>query len=422
MTASVGDGRYSIVGASVEQVRSAGGTDIKEARNAGVIFATLTEAQAVQLRALGGKANKVGKVSAAIMPPMPIAAVPTYTPEQMSWVAGWEDLRQRYFAPPLYGAGYNLAVVDSGIRETHQMVKGRVVYRRNLTSDPMIDGYGHGTAIASIVAAVAPQCNILNIKVLDSQGEGSEEDVVMGMDHLVSLLDANPDLAPHVINLSLGRPDDGDPNNALRVACRAAIARGIWVSAAVGNGGPTPGTIMSPACEKYVFATGSARYDPARRTFAVSTWSSRGPTREGLIKPDAVFFGEDMIVATSETDTATTARSGTSFSTPFNSAIAILYHEGIAKRVQYPVEVPPGLHPEMTWLITIQDLIDKWLAGITTKPAGVPAAKDNDYGYGLVFAPLVLRVMGVVPALDLSAVLSAFAGVAMMGMVVREMR
>jgi len=302
------------------------------------------------------------------------------------------------------------------------MVKERVVYRQNFTSDPMADGFGHGTGVTSIAVAVAPQCNILNIKVLDNEGKGSEEDVVMGIDHLISLLDTKPELAPHVINLSLGSPDDGNPNNPVRVACRAAIVRGIWVSAAAGNNGPSPGTIMSPACEKYVFASGSARYDPARRSFTVSDWSSRGPTREGLVKPDAVFFGEDIIVASNESDTATVAKSGTSFSTPFNSAIAILYHEGVAKRVQCPIAVPPGIHPEITWLITIEELIDKWLAGISTKPAGAPVAKDNDYGCGLAFGPLVLQVMGVRPTVELSAVLSAFAGVAMMGVVMREIR
>lgn len=420
--------RYSITGLTADQVRSIGGTDIREARSAGIVFATLTEAQVARIKALGGQVTEVGKVSAPVMPivtpPKLIAAVPTYTPEQLTWVAGLEDLRQRLFKPPLYGEGFNLAIVDSGIRETHEKVKGRVGYRQNFTADPMMDGYGHGTGVASIAVAVAPLCNILNIKVLDSRGQGSEEDVVMGIDHVISLLDTSPELAPHVINLSLGNPDDGNANNPLRVACRAAIAKGIWVSAAAGNSGPDPDTMMSPACEKYVFATGSARYEPAGRSFSLSTWSSRGPTREGLIKPDAVFFGEDIMVASSGSDTATIAKSGTSFSTPFNSGIAILYHEGVLRYhgIQYPSGVPPGLHPEMTWLITIEELVDKYLQGICVKPQGAPVGKDDNYGYGMPFGSLVEQAIGVTPGIDLSAVLSAFVGVAMIGMVVREMR
>ncbi|GAJ17202.1 unnamed protein product, partial [marine sediment metagenome] len=34
--------RYAIMGATVQQVKSVGGTDIKEARRTGIIFATLT--------------------------------------------------------------------------------------------------------------------------------------------------------------------------------------------------------------------------------------------------------------------------------------------------------------------------------------------------------------------------------------------
>ncbi len=416
--------RYSIIGATVEQVRSVGGTDVREARSAGIIFATLTDAQAGQLRALGCKVTEVGKVSAAVIPPAPVIGVATYSPEQMVWVAGLDDLRQRLTRPPLYGEGFNLAIVDSGIRETHERIRGRVVYSQNFTLDPMMDGFDHGTGNASIAVAVVPLCNILNIKVLDNAGKGNEEDVVMGIDHVISLLDTRPELAPHVINLSLGGPDDGNPYNPLRVACRAAIERGIWVSAAAGNSGPRPGTIMSPACEKYVFATGSARYEPVSRTFDVSSWSSRGPTKEGLTKPDALFFGEDIVIASSASDTATFAKSGTSFSTPFNSGIAILYHEGVLRYhgVEYPGGIPPGLHPEITWLITIQELIDKYLQGICTKPQGAPTAKDDDYGCGLPFGPLVAQAIGVKPAVDLSAVLAGFVGVTMMGMMVRVIK
>ncbi len=413
--------RYSIIGATIEQVRSVGGADIKEARSTGIIFATLTEEQAAQLKALGGKVEPVGKVNAAVMPPAPVAGVAVYSPEQLSWLAGLEDLRQKLTKPPLYGEGFNLAIVDTGIRETHERIRGRVVYRRNFSVDPMMDGFDHGTGIASIAVAVAPLCNILNIKVLDNQGKGSEEEVVLGIDHLISLGDTNPELVPSVINLSLGSPDDGNPDNPLRVVCRAAVARGIWVSAAAGNSGPNPGTIMSPACEKYVFATGSARYEPEIDAFTVSAFSSRGPTREGITKPDALFFGEDIVMASSAGDTAAVAKSGTSFATPFNSGMAILYHEGDRRRA-IPVEPIPGVYPELQRRVTIEELIDSYLAGICVKPRGASAAKDNDYGYGLPFGPLVAQAIGARPAVDLSAMLAGFVLVGMVGTVGRVMR
>ncbi len=59
--------RYAIVGASVEQIRNAGGIDIKETRAAGITFATLDEAGAARLKALGAQVTPVGEVRAAVI-------------------------------------------------------------------------------------------------------------------------------------------------------------------------------------------------------------------------------------------------------------------------------------------------------------------------------------------------------------------
>jgi serine protease AprX len=418
--------RYAITGATIDQVKSVGATDIKEARSTGIIFATLTEEQAARLRSQGCTVDKVGEVRTAVtpptpvMPPPPLAAVPTYTPEQLVRITGLEDLRG-ISRPPLYGEGFNLALVDTGIRETHGKISGHVVYSKNYTSDPMRDGFDHGTGTCSIALAVAPLCNILNLKVLNDKGEGTEEEVVLAIDDCISLHDTQSEIAPSVINLSLGSPDDGNPNNILRIACRAALEKGIWVIAAAGNSGPAPGTMMTPACEKYVAAVGSAKYLADQKTFVVSDFSSRGPTLEGLIKPDALLFGEDIDMASSSTDTATTAKSGTSFATPFASAMALLLHEGLYRRA-VPTQEIAGVYPELgIWYFTPADLIDKYLIGISIKPQGIPAGKDNNYGCGLPFGPLIAQVLGVSPAVDISALLLPVVAIGMMGMVVSAM-
>jgi len=407
--------RYAVIGASVEQVRDAGGSDLRESRATGMVFATLSESQADQLRSQGYVVNSVAKVKADVMPPAPVIGVPTYSPEELVWAVGFEDLRG-LTEPPLYGEGFNLAIIDTGIRETHQKIRGRVAYRKNLSADPPGDGFDHGTGVASIAVAVAPRCNLLDIKVLDNKGNGTEEDVVMGIDEVLSLHDAGSEFAPWVINLSLGGPDDGNPNNALRVACRAALARGIWVMAAAGNLGPDPSTVMSPACEQYVVAVGSAKYEP----FSVSGFSSRGPSEEGVIKPDAVMFGEDIAMASSQSDTAVTAKSGTSFATPFAAGMAVLYHEAILAYhgVQYPEGVPPGLDPEITELISVTDLIDVYLFRICVKPQGSEFGKDVDYGYGLPFGPLIADSLRQSPALDIATPLNAMMFVNLMSMLV----
>ncbi len=411
--------RYSVIGGTLEQVRSVGATVVKDASAVGVIFADLTQAQADKLKAMGCTVSKVGGLKAAVVPPVPVAAAPTYSPEQLVWAAGMEDLRA-LTTPPLYGQGMNLALIGTGIRETHEKVKGHVVYRKNYTSDPMVDGFDHETGCSGIALAVAPQCNILNLKALGDNGEGTEEEAVLAISDCISLQDTQPDIAPTVINLSLGSPDDGNPNNVMRVACRAAIREGIWVIAACGNSGPGPGTILNPACERYVAAVGSCSYEP----FVISDWSSRGPTIEGLVKPDLLMFGEDIVMASSASDTATVAKSGTSFSTPFVSAMVILAQEAILRWVAYEPGELPGLLPRgaLGGVLTVEDMIDTHLLRVGVKPTGAPAGKDNGYGYGLPLGSLVAQVVRARPAMDVSSVLSAVVVIAMMGMMMRSLR
>lgn len=416
--------RYAVMGATVQQVKNVGGLDIKEARATGIIFATLTKEQADRLRSMGCHVDQVGKVGALVMPPIvappiPVAAAPTYSPEQLVWATGLEELRA-ITEPPLYGSGFNLAIIDSGIRETHEKINGRVVYRKNFTSDPIWDAFNHGTNVCSVALAVAPLCNILNLKVLDDKGSGTEENVVLAVDHCIDLYDTQPDIAPSVINLSLGGPDDGNPNNPMRVACRAAIERGIWVVAAAGNMGSAPWSIMSPACERYVLGIGSAKYMPDEGTYIVSDFSSRGPTKEGLVKPDAVIFGEDIVMASSASDTATIAKSGTSFAAPFCSGMAIIYHDGAYKAAvtrEWLVELPPA----EIYYISVEELVDTYLPLLCVKPQGVLAGKDYDYGYGLPYGPFVAQAVGLIPAVDISAMLIPVVTIAMLGMIIVPM-
>lgn len=426
--------RYSIISRQLNisqlqlEVRKCGGRNLKVAPASKQIFCDLDDSGVNKLRAIQCSVNKVGGVKAIIFPPVvtpptPIAAIPTYSAEELVWAAGLEELRL-VTEPPLYGEGFSLAIIDSGIRETHNKINGRVVYRKNYTADPMRDGLDHGTGVCSIALAVAPQCNILNLKVLNDEGEGTEEDVALAIDDCITLQDTNPEIAPTVINLSLGGPDDGNPDNPLRVACRAALDREIWFSASAGNGGPVPNSITCPACERYVMAVGSAKFLPEERAFVLSDWSSRGPTFEGLIKPDIVMFGEDISMASSASDTATVAKSGTSFATPFISGIAILYREGVYRVVTYPGEIPPGIIMAGQKLVPVDEIIDYYLVNMCVKPQGVVVTKDNDYGSGLLWGPLVYQAITVKPLFDISDIMGTVTpviGLAMMGMIIIPM-
>ncbi len=421
--------RYAVISTGLtisqlqDEVKRCGGKNLKVASASKQVFCDLDDAGADRLRAAGCTLSKVGGVKAIVMPPIvapptPIAAIPTYRAEELMWAIGFEELRS-ITDPPLYGEGMNLAIIGTGIRETHKKINGRVIYRENYTSAPMRDGFDHDTGICDIALTLAPQCNILNLKVLDDKGEGTEEDVALAIDDCISLHDTNPDIAPSVINLSLGGPDDGNPDNPLRVACRAAVDRDIWVSASAGNGGPAPYTITCPACERYVFATGSISYEP----FAISNFSSRGPTMEGLIKPDAVMFGENLSMASSESDIATIAKSGTSFATPFNSGIAILYHEGARRQALWKAEILRIPVAEI-YYVSMEELIDNVLPILCLKPEDAPSGKDYDYGCGLPYGPLAYRAIVARPLVDISAIMTMVTpllGIGLLGMMMVPM-
>lgn len=416
--------RYSVIGGTLQQVRGVGATVIRDAPNVKIIFADLTESQAAQLKAKGCIVQEVASVRTAVTPPKPVAASPVYTAEDVIFATGFHGYRE-LLDPPLYGRGFTVAVLDTGIRETHEQIKDRVVLSKNYTSGLMRDGFDHGTACASVILAIAPECGLLNFKVLDDEGNGTEEEVVLAIDDCLALHNEKSELTPLVINISLGSEDDGNPDSPMRVACRAAIAKGIWVAAAAGNGGADSGTILSPACEQYVFAIGSCKLDP----FMVSSWSSRGPTKEGLIKPDILGVGQDLSLASSASDTATAAKSGTSFACPFMTGVGVLYHEGFM-HVTYigpPFESSwTGRFPELEELEMPPDadvIIDKYLGQICVKPQGIPLAKDNDYGYGVIAGDLVSRMLGARPAgIDISALLMPILMIGMLGMVIKVMK
>ena len=84
---------------------------------------------------------------------------------------------------------------------------------------------GHGTFMAGLIMHVAPGCQILPVRVLDSDGVGSSFAVAAGIYYAV-------DHGAKVINLSLSSPTD---TLTVREAVHEALAAGISIVASVGN-------------------------------------------------------------------------------------------------------------------------------------------------------------------------------------------
>ncbi len=399
--------RYSISNVARSVIHNSGAVNIREKPLVGVFFADLESTQVAKLRSVGANVVKVGKVKPGVIaPPLIADAVAIYTiPEVLEFIQIGAVISAA--SPPLLGQSQTVAILDTGIRETHELIGGRVVLSINFTSDPMADVFDHGTGIASIIAMTAPMAGIINMKVLNSDGVGTTETVIDAMEECISLHDNGSAIAPSVVNVSVGSEDDGDPNDVLRLGVRALLARGMLVVVAAGNSGPSDGTIMTPAAEELATAVGSIELE----TLGVSGFSSRGPTSEGNIKPDIVMIGENVIVASSADDSVTVPKSGTSFSAPFVSGIALLMSENV-RRVNDSTGIHPGAFFEL-------------LPVVGVKPEGAPAAKDNDYGYGMMYGPLIADALGAEPTQEvgnLDSIVTGLISVGMIGMMVGTMQ
>jgi serine protease AprX len=101
-----------------------------------------------------------------------------------------------------------------------------------------------------------------------------------------------------VLNLSYGTDSRQsylvDP---LDYAVEQVWASGIFVTVASGNRGPDAGTINKPSDDPFVMTVGAAdtQNTPSRWDDAVASFSSRGPTQDGLAKVDLVAPGISIV-------------------------------------------------------------------------------------------------------------------------------
>jgi thermitase len=157
------------------------------------------------------------------------------------------------------GGGGTIAILDSGIDDTHPDFAGKVSHKKNFTgaSSGTADINGHGTHVAGIVGAatnnsqsvagVAYETWFLNGKVADDSGK-------IPLSSLINGINWATEFGASVINMSLGATgthfyDDCDPDfwedaldigvNELRDALGNAWSHGIVLVGTAGNKGTT---------------------------------------------------------------------------------------------------------------------------------------------------------------------------------------
>ncbi|MBI3349780.1 MAG: S8 family serine peptidase [Burkholderiales bacterium] len=142
------------------------------------------------------------------------------------------------------GRGVRVAVVDSGVEADHPDLAGQVAFNQNFVDDRPPPAESHGTAVAGIIAAradngagiagIAPQAKLLALRACWQAAHAQTLCTGLG---LAKALYAAIQQGAHIINLSLGGPDD----RLLALLLDQAQARGATIVAALpGKGGPFP--------------------------------------------------------------------------------------------------------------------------------------------------------------------------------------
>lgn len=252
------------------------------------------------------------------------------------------------------GKGVGVAIVDTGIALHRDFIEGgnRVtgfVDFVNHRTEPYDDN-GHGSHVAGIIGGngfsskgrykgVAPECNLIGVKVLDHRGDGNISDVLAGLQWI---LDNRRKYNIRIVNISVGTSakDNLDENSLLVQGVDAIWDNGIIVVVAAGNNGPGPMSISTPGISRKVITVGSSDDNIAVEIFGNSkskNYSGRGPTPFCIKKPDIVAPGSNIISCNisryylkskDSSPMMYTVKSGTSMATPVVSgAIALLLHK-----------------------------------------------------------------------------------------------
>jgi len=201
-----------------------------------------------------------------------------------------------------------VAVLDSGVAADPDLVQpaNRILASVNFADERSVnDPGGHGTHVAGIIAGngtrsdgafvgIAPQANIVDVRVLSRTGSGRISSVVRGIEWVLA---HRATYNIRVMNLSFGAPTPTsyrtDPMSA---AVEIAWRNGLVVVVASGNGGPGGNTVASPGIDPYAITVGATddhgTVSPRDDTLApFSSWGSA----DSNAKPDLVAPGRRIV-------------------------------------------------------------------------------------------------------------------------------
>jgi len=284
------------------------------------------------------------------------------------------------------GEGALIAILDTGFSLKHPALANvhiKAAYDfinqdeqvDNEEDDPLNEN-DHGTKVLSIIGAFSPgnligtayDAEFLLAKTEYIAGETQVEE-----DYWIAAAEWADSLGADVINSSLGYTDwytYEDMNGLtapITLAADLAFQKGIVVVTSAGNEGDDAWYYVSAPADGFdVIAVGAVRSDSL-----IASFSSRGPTSDGRIKPDVVAMGVSTVYSNSN-GVGFGRGSGTSYSSPQVAGVAALILSA---------------HPELT---------PKQVREALIKTANRVNSPNNVYGFGLVNALAAVNYWGAV--------------------------
>jgi hypothetical protein len=179
---------------------------------------------------------------------------------------------------------------------------------------------GTGARSGGKYRGVAPDAAILDGKVLDDYGYGSDSEIIAGMEWAT-------EQGADVVNMSLGGSDTPDLDPMEQAVNTLSAKFGTLFVVSAGNSGPWERTVGTPGSADAALTVGAVD-----RTDAIADFSSRGPRiGDAAIKPDVTAPGVDIVAALHAAGTINppvvdgyTALSGTSMAAPHVAGAAAL--------------------------------------------------------------------------------------------------
>ena len=203
------------------------------------------------------------------------------------------------------GRRITIAHLDTGIDPHADLTRprNRIIFFKDFINNKSntYDDHGHGTYCAGCIAGngelsegqfkgIAPNALLIGLKCLNESVSGTIKSILQALQWILDYRQKYKIRIAH-IPLGVNYPYliKQDP---LVNAVERLWQEGVVVICAAGNNGPQKNSIVSPGCAENTITIGCSTRNPLSN---ICSFSSRGPTLNGIQKPDLIAPGMNVV-------------------------------------------------------------------------------------------------------------------------------